>query len=186
MQHLEPLRGGLEAYCRRTLRDPGEVGDVLQAAVANAFRDFQLYVEGTNFRAWNFRYLNGEILNANRRAGRLPRTIGSLAELPVEETWQMARDEPLAEALRNDPEAVLDQCDQVLAEAVRDLPAQEQAVLLLRAVGEFTYREMAEILGIPLGTVMTCLSRGRLRLRQRLQDYGRAHGLVRPDEADLE
>jgi RNA polymerase sigma-70 factor (ECF subfamily) len=186
MRHLQPLQGALEAHCRRSLRSPGEVGDVLQATVANAYRDFHLYVEGTNFRAWIFRYLNGEILNANRRAGRLPRTLGTMADLPVEETWEMALDEPLAEALRDDPEAVLDQCDQVLAEAVRDLPPQEQAVLLLRALGEFKYREMAEILGIPLGTVMTCLSRGRHRLRQRLLDYGRAHGLLRPEEADFE
>jgi RNA polymerase sigma-70 factor (ECF subfamily) len=107
-----------------------------------------------------------------------------MAELLVEESWQMALDEPLAEILRNDPDAVLDQCDQVLAGAVRDLPPQEQAVLLLRAIGEFKYREMAEILGIPLGTVMTCLARGRLRLRQRLVDFGRERGLLRPDEVD--
>ena len=181
MRHLEPLRGALEAYCRRALRDPGEVGDVLQAAVANAYRDFDLYVEGTNFRAWVFRYLNGELLNANRRSGRKPRSLDSVAELRVEESWQMVLDEPLAEALRNDPEAVLDHCDQALAEAVRALPPQEQSVLLLRAIGEFKYREMAEILGLPLGTVMTCLSRGRLRLRQRLLDYGREHGLLRSD-----
>jgi len=187
LRHLEPLRGALEAYCRRSLRDPGAVGDVLQSAVANAYRDFHLYVEGTNFRAWIFRYLNGEIRNANRKAGRTPQTLGSLAELPAEEGWQMDPDEPLAAALRDDPEAVLDRCDEALANAVRALPAREQAVLLLRAVGEFTYREMAEILGIPLGTVMTCLSRGRLRLRQRLLDYGREQGLLRPpDEAGRE
>jgi RNA polymerase sigma-70 factor (ECF subfamily) len=185
LRHLEPLRGALEAYCCRSLRDPSEVEDVLQTAIANAYRDFHLYVEGTNFRAWIFRYLNGEILNANRRAGRLPRTVGTLAELPVEETWQMALDQPLAAALRDDPDAVLDQCDQVLAEAVRELPPQEQAVLLLRAIGEFKYREVAQILGIPLGTVMTCLSRGRQRLRERLLDYGREHGLLRLDEGDL-
>jgi len=187
LRHLEPLRGALEVYCRRSLRDPGEVGDVLQSAVANAYRDFHRYVEGTNFRAWIFRYLNGEIQNANRRAGRTPRTLGALAELPAEETWRMAPDGPLAAALRDDPEAVLDRCDEALANAVRALPAQEQSVLLLRAVGAFTYREMAEILGIPLGTVMTCLSRGRLRLRQRLLDYGREQGLLRPpDEAGRE
>ena len=184
LRHLEPLRGALESYCRRSLHDPGAVGDVLQAAVANAFRDFHRYVEGTNFRAWIFRYLNGEVRNANRRAGRTPRALDSRAERPVEETWQLAPDGPLAEALRDDPEAVLDRCDEAVAEAVRALPAQEQSVLMLRAVGEFTYREMAEILGIPLGTVMTCLSRGRLRLRQRLLDYGREHGLLRPPDED--
>jgi RNA polymerase sigma-70 factor (ECF subfamily) len=184
LRHLDPLRGALEAYCRRSLHDPSEVGDVLQSTIANAYRDFHLYVEGTNFRAWIFRYVNGELWNTNRKHDRAAHTAASMAGLPVEESWQMALDEPLAEILRNDPDAVLDQCDQVLAGAVRDLPPQEQAVLLLRAIGEFKYREMAEILGIPLGTVMTCLARGRLRLRQRLVDFGRERGLLRPDEVD--
>jgi DNA-directed RNA polymerase specialized sigma24 family protein len=51
MRHLEPLQGALEAYCRRLLRDPNGLRDTLQSAAANAFRDFHLYVEGTNFRA---------------------------------------------------------------------------------------------------------------------------------------
>ncbi|WP_158633460.1 RNA polymerase sigma factor [Tautonia sociabilis] len=186
MRHLGPLRGALEAYCRRSLRDRGEVGDVLQAAVANAYRDFDLYVEGTNFRAWIFRYINGEILNANRRSGRAPQVMGSKVEVLVEPTWQMPADAPLVEALRDDPDAVLEQCDEVLAEAVRGLPPQEQAVVLLRAIGEFKYREMAEILGIPLGTVMTSLSRARQRLRERLADFGGERGLLGPGGAEIE
>lgn len=182
MRHLGPLQGALEGYCRRSLQDRGEVGDVLQATLANAYRDFHLYVEGTNFRAWIFRYLNGEILNANRRTGRAPLALPSMDDVPAEETWEPP-EEPLAEALRDDPDAVLDQCDEVLVEALRDLPHQERSVLLLRAIGEFKYREMAEILNIPLGTVMTCVSQGRLRLRWRLQEFARERGLLRPGEA---
>src|SRR5262249_6249293 len=94
MRHLEPLRGALEAYCRRCLLDPNSVRDVLQSAVANAYRDFHLYVEGTNFRAWIFTYLHWETLNSNRRSARtkhdeLP------ADLSVEDAWQLALDEPL-------------------------------------------------------------------------------------------
>jgi RNA polymerase sigma-70 factor (ECF subfamily) len=183
LRHLEPLQGALEAYCRRSLRDPGVAGDVLQAAVANAYRDFHLFAEGTNFRAWIFHYVNGEVFNRNRKTAR-ERHRALTAELHVEETWPMALDEPLAQVLRDDPEAVLDQCDQALAEAVRDLAPLERAVVLLRAIGEFKYREMSEILGVPVGTVMSSLSRGRLRLRQRLVDYGRERGLLKGTAAD--
>src|SRR5258708_26195966 len=114
MRHLEPLQGALEAYCRRCLHDPNAVRDVLQSAVANAYRDFHLYVEGTNFRAWIFRYAHLETLNCNRKYARtchreLP------ADLLPEDAWQLALDEPLLEVLLDDPDVVLDRCDASLA-----------------------------------------------------------------------
>lgn len=68
--------------------------------------------------------------------------------------------------------------DAVLAEAVSELEPQAQSVLLLRAVGEFKYAEISGILEIPLGTVMSSLSRTRQRLRKQLAEYGRQHGLL--------
>jgi RNA polymerase sigma-70 factor, ECF subfamily len=181
MRHLEPLQGALEAYCRRSLNDPNAVRDVLQSAVANAFRDFHLYVEGTNFRAWVFRYVHLETLNCNRKHART-RHEKLPADLPVEDAWQMALDEPLLTILLADPDLVLDQCDAVLAQAVRELAPLERAVLLLQAIGEFKYREIAEILQVPIGTVMSTLARSRVGLRQRLVQYGEEHGLLKPGE----
>ena len=181
MRHLEPLHGVLEAYCRRLLYDPNAVQDVLQSAVANAYRDFDLYVEGTNFRAWIFRYSHLEILNWNRRSAR-----GRHQELPADvaapDAWQLAVDEPLLKVLLDDPDPVLEQCDASLAQAVRELEPVERAVFLLRAIGEFKYREIAEILLVPIGTVMSNLARSRLHLRQRLVDYADQHGLLKPGE----
>jgi RNA polymerase sigma-70 factor (ECF subfamily) len=168
----------LEGYCRRSLFDPDDVPDVLQSAVANAFRDFHRYAEGTNFRAWIFRYVHLEIQNRNRKHQR-DRCEQLPAELSVEDAWQLALDEPLVAVLLDDPEAVLDHCDEALFEAVRELDPLERAVLLLRAIGEFKYREIADIVRVPIGTVMSCLGRCRLRLRQRLVRYGEAHGLLR-------
>ena len=182
MRHLEPLQGALEAYCRRSLHDPNSVRDVLQSAIANAYRDFHLYVEGTNFRAWIFRYAHLETLNSNRKYART-RHEELPADLSVEDTWQLALDEPLFKVLLDDPDPVLDQCDTALARAVRELAPLERAVLLLQAIGEFKYREMAEILQVPIGTVMSTLARSRVRLRQRLVQYGEEHSLLRPGEA---
>ncbi len=182
MRHLEPLQGALEAYCRRLLYDPSATGDVLQSAIGKAFRDFHLYVEGTNFRAWIFRYAHLETLNYNRKYSRseheqLP------ADLSVEDAWQLALNEPLFKALLDDPDPVLEQCDATLAQAVRELAPLDRAVLLLHAIGEFKYREIAEILQVPIGTIMSTLARSRVRLRQRLVQYGEEHGLLKPGEA---
>lgn len=181
MRHLEPLQGALEAYCRRCLHDPNALRDVLQSAVANAYRDFHLYVEGTNFRAWIFRYAHLETLNCNRKHAR-PRHEELPADLSVEDTWQLALDEPVFKVLLDDPDAVLDQCDAALAQAVREMAPLERAVLLLQAIGEFKYREIAEILQVPIGTVMSTLARSRVRLRQRLVQCGEEHGLLSPGE----
>jgi RNA polymerase sigma-70 factor (ECF subfamily) len=182
MRHLEPLQGALEAYCRRSVHDPNVVRDVLQSAVTNAYRDFHLYVEGTNFRAWIFRYAHLGTLNSNRKHART-RHQGLPVDLSVEDAWQLALDEPLFKVLIDDPDAVLEQCDAALAQAVRELAPLECAVLLLQAIGEFKYREIAEILEVPIGTVMSTLARSRVRLRQQLVHFGEEHGLLKPGEA---
>lgn len=160
------------------LRDRNEVEDVLQTVLANAYRDFHLYAEGTNFRAWVFRYLNLEIFGRNRKAGRR-RHETLYSEVPVEETWELALSEPAFDKLLEFPETVLEACDEILAEAVRDLAPLDRAVLLLRAIGEFKYREMAEILEVPIGTVMSSLARSRQRLRHRLVEHCGRSGLLR-------
>jgi RNA polymerase sigma-70 factor (ECF subfamily) len=181
VRHLEPLQRALEAFCRRSLHDPNSVRDVLQSAIANAYGDFHLYVEGTNFRAWIFRYAHLETLNSNRKHART-RHEELPADLSVEDAWQLALDEPLFKVLLDDPDAVLDQCDAALAQAVRAMAPLERAVFLLQAIGEFKYWEIADVLQVPIGTVMSTLARSRVRLRQRLIQCGEEHGLLRPGE----
>lgn len=184
LRHLKPLQGALEAYCRRSLNELASAPDVLQSAVSHAYADFHLYAEGTNFRAWIFRFVHLEILNANRKHART-RHERLPEELPVaDEAWQIALDEPLFAALLDDPESVLEQCDAAVAEAVRNLAPQERAVLLLRAIGEFKYREIADILQVPVGTVMSTLSRSRLHARRQLIRYGEDFGLLKRDVSE--
>ncbi|MEX2169681.1 MAG: sigma-70 family RNA polymerase sigma factor [Pirellulales bacterium] len=177
LQHLEPLKAALEAYCRRSVHDPNAVEDVLQEAVGKAYRDFHLYAEGTNYRAWIFRYLNLEIYAGNRSFHRERRK--ALADEPtVEDVWEHAIDEPLIERLLEKPERILSQCDDALATAIDELSPLERSVLLLRAIGQFKHREMADILEVPIGTIMSALSRARARLRLRLAEYAREHRLL--------
>ena len=179
LQHLEPLKAALEAYCRRSVHDPNSVQDVLQEAVGKAYRDFHMYAEGTNFRAWMFRYLNLEIYAGNRSFQRQRHEALTL-EPTVEDVWERAIEEPLVERLLERSERILDQCDEALAEAIAELSPLERSVLLLRAIGQFKHREMSEILEVPMGTIMSALSRGRSRLRLKLAEYAREHGLLGP------
>ncbi|MGD9854192.1 MAG: RNA polymerase sigma factor [Planctomycetaceae bacterium] len=176
LSHLDPVQQALSAYCLRALNDSNEVPDVLQSAVANAYRNFDLYAEGTNFRAWMFRYVSYEVLNRNRAASR-HRTdeLGSDVVASVDGT---EIPESAMSRLLEEPERVLDHVDESLAKAVLELPETERSIFLLRAMGEFKYREIAEILDVPVGTVMGLLSRSRDRLRRRLAEYGQTHGLL--------
>lgn len=179
---LEPVRAALESFCVRHLRDLGAVADVLQTAVALAYRDFGEYAEGTNFRAWIFRYVSLQIRSRNRDEWS---RYGPLATDPMaEDRWEPPAGEPLVDTLLASPERVLQQCDDVLAEAIARLNELERSVLLLRAIGEFQYREIADIVDVPIGTVMSALSRARRRLRERLADYGAERGLLAPPAAD--
>lgn len=178
--HLGPLRAALSAFCRRSLYRRDDVEDVLQSAIATAFRDFDLYAEGSNFRAWMFRIVANEVLNRNRRD--VMRREVDLADDLVERA--AAEFGPRSEADRDweqvleNPEPVLDRCADGITQAVRALSDQERNILLLRAIGEFKYREIAEILGVPIGTVMGLLSRARQRLRNDLIDYAIEHRIL--------
>ena len=122
-----------------------------------------------------FRYVTLETLNCNRAAKRSPRELDQ-EQLPERDTVDIASFR--LETLLDDPEAVLDYCDEVVAESISQLTEQERKILLLRAVGDFKYREIAEIMDIPMGTVMGLLSRARTQLRGKLLDYARQHGLL--------
>lgn len=179
LRHLEPLQGALEAYCRRSVRDPNAVEDVLQTAIASAYRDFHLYAEGTNFRAWIFRYVKTEIYVGNRRFQR-DRHERLPDEQAADEVWELATEEPLVDQMLESPERILEHCDEAMAEAIYDLDPFDRCVLLLRSIGHFKHREMAEILDAPAGTVMSALSRARMQLRRRLAAYAREHGWISP------
>jgi len=176
-----PLQEVLAAFCRRSLRDRNDVADALQSAVSNAFRDFDLYAEGTNFKAWMFRYVSHEVLNRNRAAIR-NRRVELTDELPDTRTTGDQCEIDLAmERLLEAPELVLDHCDEVLAQAMRELPDLERDIFLLRAIGDFKYREVAEILDVPIGTVMGLLARSRERLRRRLLEYAKTFRWLPPE-----
>lgn len=178
LQHLEPLQGRLTAFCRRALRNQNDVLDALQSALETAYRLFHLYVEGTNFRAWMFQIVSHEVLNRNRAESR-HREVELTKNMPDSRRGEESfSDEPLVDQLLDAPELVLDACDDGLARALLELPDLERNIFLLRAVGEFKYREISDILQVPIGTVMGLLARSRDRLRRDLAEEAKKQDLI--------
>jgi RNA polymerase sigma-70 factor (ECF subfamily) len=176
---LQPLQKPLKAYCYRMLGKRTSVEDVIQSAVANAFAHFEQFTEGSNFRAWIFRFVTFEIFNCNRK--HAPVSFGEVpADLLAEESGEFIAHPDIHAALIDDPDVVLEHLDDVVVEALQRLPPTERSVLLLYAIGEFSYQEIHELLSIPLGSVIGYLSRARKRLRLSLADYATQQGLYRP------
>jgi RNA polymerase sigma-70 factor (ECF subfamily) len=172
---LEPLSEQIVIFARRMLDRPEQAEDVLQNALATAWRLRQRFVEGTNFRAWIYRCLLHEVQNANRKDLRLRTlTLPPPESLPEHDFWATLESEMAYRDLLTDPARLLDRLDEDLAGALKRLGDSERLTLLLRAVGEFTCGEIAEILQVPKGTVMAQLFRARVKIRRSLGDSSRS------------
>ena len=152
---------------RRLVGSREEAEDLVQEAYARAFRSWQSFTPGTNMRAWLFRILTNLNLDRGRRIQRTP------AMQPLEES-----DYYLANKLASaGGEEVLEQ-DQVVerlsqgsvVRALSDIQPQFRDVVVLVDIGDFTYADAAQILDIPIGTVMSRLHRGRRALKQRMAE----------------
>jgi RNA polymerase sigma-70 factor (ECF subfamily) len=180
LELLLPLQRSLEVYCRRMLRDPSHVEDVLQSAIMEAFARFDRYAEGTNFRAWIFRFVTLELFNRNRK--REPTPFGEgLDNIPGQPVQDIPGD-ALAGILDN-PGPLMEHFEDQVVDALWQLTTAERAVLLLRAIGEFSYHEIHNILAISVGSVIGYLSRSRKKMRQLLADYSAQRGLRQTQES---
>jgi len=139
--------------------------DAVQEALLKAWADFQVFREGASFGAWVLGYLVNTIRNRNRR---LRRQLEVPLSEEIEDPEAALSREMAYEEFFERPESVLDAVEDRLAGAILELSPAERLVLLLRAVGELSYREIAAALNMPEGTAMSHLSRARKRLRAAL------------------
>jgi RNA polymerase sigma-70 factor, ECF subfamily len=163
LTYLDPLyRTAL-----RLSRNPQDAEDLVQEAYLNAFRALDRFEEGTNLRAWLFRILNNAFISQYRRRKRRPSS--SLDEVSDFYLYDHLVAGNTAPPQENPEREVLSRIgDEAVLQALEELPVEFRQVELLADVEGFSYREIADILGIPIGTVMSRLYRGRRRLQQRL------------------
>jgi RNA polymerase sigma-70 factor, ECF subfamily len=147
----------------RMLQSPERAGDAVQEAYLLAWKSFEKYEVNTNCRAWLFQILFNVVRHERRNWFK----------------WITGKEEDLAMTDQPSPPSLPDALtDSAILSALDDLPEQFRAVVLLTDVEEFSYKEASEILNIPIGTVMSRLSRGRALLRTQLEEVARSYGLV--------
>ena len=172
--------GSLYTAALRMTRNPADAEDLVQETYLKAYRAFGGFQEGTNLKAWLYKILTNTFINTYRSKKRRPEQT----ELDEVEDLYLYRRLGGLEAVaanRSAEEEVLDHfTDSDVKGAVEALPEQFRMAVLLADVEGFSYKEIAEILDIPIGTVMSRLHRGRKALQKVLHDVGVRRGLVKP------
>lgn len=161
-------------YVLRTVWDSSVAEDTFQSALLAAYENFHRFTPGTNFRAWVYRIITNKCFVANRETARTPASLDE-----VSPGLAAAGTQPGYGDVLKDPVAFLEQCGDEVNAAFKRLSTSERSCILLRGIERFSYQEIAEILEMPVGTVMTHLSRGRAKLRHDLLEYARENGIVR-------
>ncbi|MEQ8719515.1 MAG: sigma-70 family RNA polymerase sigma factor [Acidimicrobiales bacterium] len=170
-----PFTDQLYSTALRMTRNPSDAEDLVQETFLRGYRGFERFEEGTNLRAWLFRILTNTFINTYRRKQRRPDET-DLADLPDLYLYRQLDD---GERGRSAEDELLDHLTEgEIVDALEALPDQYRLAVLLADVEGFAYKEIAEILDIPIGTVMSRLHRGRKRLQEQLYEFGRRRGLV--------
>ena len=168
----------LYSAAMRMTRNPSDAEDLVQETYLKAYRAFGGFEQGTNLKAWLYRILTNTFINSYRSKKRRPEQT----ELDEGEDLFLYRrlgGLEAARAGRSAEDEVLDLFSEgEIKDAIEALPEQFRLAVLLADVEGFSYKEIADILDIPIGTVMSRLHRGRKALQKTLYEFGRSRGLV--------
>ena len=160
----------------RYTKNPSDAQDLVQDTFAKAYVSFHQFEPGTNLKAWLYRILTTTFINTYRKEQRRPQ----LSDQELED-WQIAdASSHTSDQGKSAEDVVLENLpDSDIKRALAEIPEEFRIAVYLADVEGFSYKEIAEIVGVPTGTVMSRLHRGRKQLREKLTDYAREFGYVK-------
>lgn len=171
---LRPHLDGLLGFALRMTRNRVDAEDLLQESIFRAFRSLSGFQRGTNFKAWMFRILTNTFISRKRSEKRAPLLLPDIE--PVEDGGEAMTAE-LVDGETDWEQVYAHHVEDEVKQALDDLPPEFRAPLLLSSLGGLRYKEIAEALDVPIGTVMSRLFRARQRLRRALREYARERGI---------
>jgi RNA polymerase sigma-70 factor (ECF subfamily) len=176
MQHM----GSLYTAALRMTRNPSDAEDLVQETYLKAYRAFDTFQEGTNLKAWLYKILTNTFINSYRSRKRRPEQT-DLDDVEDLYLYRRLGGLEAASAGRSAEEEVMEHFTEAdVKAAVEALPEQFRMAVLLADVEGFSYKEIADILDVPIGTVMSRLHRGRRALQKTLHQFAVARGLAEP------
>ena len=175
-----PFLDQLYSAALRYTRNPSDAEDLVQESFAKAYSAFHQFQPGTNLRAWLYRILTNTYINSYRKQQRQPQEVSADAYRDGEDNGGFSLYDRIAEATQApaEVEVLRHLADDEVKEALAGLPDTFRMAVYLADVEGFTYAEIAEIMGTPIGTVMSRLHRGRAALHRALYEYAAQRGLV--------
>jgi RNA polymerase sigma-70 factor (ECF subfamily) len=178
-----PVLDSLYAGALRMTRNPADAEDLVQETMMRAYRSFDRFEEGTNLKAWLFRIMTNAYINTYRKKQREPLKVSHDEIEDFDLYRELKQHDPQWDAT---PENIVlsNLVDSDIIEAIDDLPEQFRLAVILSDIEGFSYAEMAEIMDVPLGTVMSRLHRGRKILQKRLWEIARDRGIVRGERQE--
>lgn len=169
---VEKHRHEYYAFIRHSLWNKDQAEDVFSSAVLAAYENRKSFRKGSNFRAWMYKILVNKCFAANRKNKTNVQDIEQVdQELLIEERKKYY-------SFLEDPKEFIIQCGDEILKALSQLNTLERTCFLLFAAGEYSYKEISQIIEIPAASVSTHMSRGRAKLRKILFDYARQHGFI--------
>lgn len=169
LEHLDMLYRVALRFCRR----PDRAEDLVQDTCYRAIRSRESFdLQAGGIRPWLVRILRNTFLSGLEHEARQPKGVD-------DSTLELAKSAPVPRPEKMNTPAAWDNMDQELVRALDDLPEEFRSVMILWALEDLSYQEIADSLEIPIGTVMSRLHRARNKLTQQLQDYGKKEGIIR-------
>ncbi|HWA73105.1 MAG TPA: sigma-70 family RNA polymerase sigma factor [Polyangiaceae bacterium] len=176
LEHLPALL----AVASRLMRNGSEAEDLVQDSVLKAIRAREQFESGTNLKAWLLKILTNTFINRYRRGGLERSVLDGPDADPLADGWVSAS---TMESLR-DPEsqALRPILEAEIGKALEELPTEFRLAVVLSDVEDLSYKEISDVMGCPIGTVMSRLHRGRRMLKSRLYEHARAMGIIGPED----